>query len=634
MQHLVVRRTRADIKNIPEYAKAGLHFPEVKGPTPLRYSMSGELTMLFAKTVDIIIAPEEIRKQRKKLITEGKPVPKDATRLGYYRYSVINYFVNKEDTKLYEKRNLTVAGITERLSKLMQIQLIKRLESSFTAFRQSLYNFMQDTQNMIDMLNADTVFICPDIDVNDIIAKNGGLKKATGIIRNKIQAKGGNNREFAASRLKKAELLNDLNNDLRIINELILDWEANSEDPKFDEFKTAVDYMLFNPAINNPSGINKPRLVIFTESKDTLGFLADYIENNTDHRVLDVTSSTRTHHKQAIKENFDANYKGEWKDDYDVIITTEVLAEGVNLHRSNVILNYDTPWNASKLMQRIGRVNRIGSKEDTVHVFNFYPSKEGNNYINLYENALNKLQSFHSMFGEDNKIYSDMEELSEANLHDIVDGELSEWAPFISELKAFVKTHPQRFRFIKEVEPRELGGVFHPHGCSLFLVGSDGRQPMNVIIDAHGKARDVSALTFMSVLKCDEQASFTLPFPQARYNDLWCKAVETYSAVVFRSSRAKDENAKQKKALQGLRNIRVKLKGVEAKNKLSIVDGCVRRKNNAVCNKIIKYGDDICKRRGRFFDLTHDEAFMLLFRCIDDSEQIPYSDPYVMLFEI
>lgn len=105
-----------------------------------------------------------------------------------------------------------------------------------------------------------------------------------------------------------------------------------------------------------------------------------------------------------------------------MIVTTEVLAEGVNLHRANVILNYDTPWNATRLMQRIGRVNRIGSKEEFVHVFNFFPSYEGNEQIKLAEIAYAKLQAFHTMFGEDNKVFTEAEELSEAGFQHIVDG--------------------------------------------------------------------------------------------------------------------------------------------------------------------------------------------------------------------
>ncbi len=97
--------------------------------------------------------------------------------------------------------------------------------------------------------------------------------------------------------------------------------------------------------------------------------------------------------------NFDANYQGSQKNDIDILITTEVLAEGINLHRANVIVNYDTPWNATKLMQRVGRVNRIGTKSDTIYNYNFYPSDAVDAIISLKKKALVKLQGFHSTFG-------------------------------------------------------------------------------------------------------------------------------------------------------------------------------------------------------------------------------------------
>ena len=133
-------------------------------------------------------------------------------------------------------------------------------------------------------------------------------------------------------------------------------------------------------------------------------------------------------------ENFDANYDGEQKSDYDVIITTEVLAEGVNLHRANVILNYDTPWNSTRLMQRIGRVNRIGSREPEVYVYNFMPSAEGDAEIQLVHKAHTKLQSFHVLFGEDSKIFSDEESIVHYDMVKAIDGEESPLQPYISKL--------------------------------------------------------------------------------------------------------------------------------------------------------------------------------------------------------
>ena len=87
-----------------------------------------------------------------------------------------------------------------------------------------------------------------------------------------------------------------------------------------------------------------------------------------------ISSQNRSQLFKTIRENFDANWK-QRKDEYNIILTTDVLAEGVNLHRSNIIINYDTPWNATRLMQRIGRVNRIGSTAGIIYNYVFYPSR-------------------------------------------------------------------------------------------------------------------------------------------------------------------------------------------------------------------------------------------------------------------
>ncbi len=83
-----------------------------------------------------------------------------------------------------------------------------------------------------------------------------------------------------------------------------------------------------------------------------------------------------------------------------------------------MIVNYDSPWNATRLMQRIGRVNRIGSISDHIYNYMFYPSQDGDEQIQLYSNALIKLQGFHSALGEDAQVYSREEMLREFQLFD------------------------------------------------------------------------------------------------------------------------------------------------------------------------------------------------------------------------
>ena len=220
----------------------------------------------------------------------------------------------------------------------MRILLVKRLESSFAAFKTSLHNLQQYTQNMIDMLENNTVYICPDVDVNKVIEKVGSLKKAIPVLDANIAKKGKNNRMFLASDFRD-EYLDNLRQDYKLISRLCKRWDKNDYDPKMDSFKANLGRM-FSDTINNPHGFDKPRLVIFTEAIDTLDSLVRYI-NNAGHKALKISAKNRDEMHDAIVENFDANSKVK-NDEYDVLVTTEVLAEGVNLHRANVILNYDS----------------------------------------------------------------------------------------------------------------------------------------------------------------------------------------------------------------------------------------------------------------------------------------------------
>ena len=198
----------------------------------------------------------------------------------------------------------------------------------------------------------------------------------------------------------------------------------------------------------NPTG----KLVIFSESVDTVSYLYNYLTQTLGRKdVLNVSAANRKHLFEIIKSNFDANVDSDkQKDDYSIIITSDVLAEGINLHRSNVIVNYDSPWNASRLMQRIGRVNRIGSVAESIYNYMFYPSQQGDKEIQLYKNALIKLQGFHSAFGEDAQIYSREEivknfRLFDSNVRDVVDKKIA----LLRELRDLYNNNREWYNKIK-----------------------------------------------------------------------------------------------------------------------------------------------------------------------------------------
>ena len=161
-------------------------------------------------------------------------------------------------------------------------------------------------------------------------------------------------------------------------------------------------------------------------------------------------------------DNFDAKVKRP-KDDYRILVSTEVLSEGVNLHRSNVVINYDIPWNPTRMMQRVGRVNRVDTKFDVIYTFTFFPTKQANDQIKLREAAEAKINAFISMLGADARLLTEGEPIEQHELFNRLtskrtitgedDGEESE-LKYLHVIKTIRDQDPETFEKIKRL-PRK-----------------------------------------------------------------------------------------------------------------------------------------------------------------------------------
>jgi superfamily II DNA/RNA helicase len=451
VEPLVIRRTRTDIESNKEYLEdlevQGIKFPKVGDPIALYYELDGKLSELFFDTVSLITNLDE----------DGNKIDG----LGYYRYRAIEFLAKEEDKKMYGN----VESISGRLSAIMKTLLVKRLESSFHAFTQSLSRFQKAIDNMLEMFDDNRVFIAPDLDINKLLEEGLSYDE----IEAKINEKGGNNKEYKKDAFDK-KFVALLKQDKEKVDGLIERWNKIKKDPKLIEFAKQIQEEFFKPN-QNISG----KLIIFSESKETAEELTLKLSKITKKKVLTVSAENRKYVENTIRDNFDANLEEEkWQTDYDIIITTEVLAEGINLHRSNVIVNYDVPWNSTRLMQRIGRVNRIGSRADRIYVYNYYPSAHGDAQIHLVNNALRKLQAFHTAFGEDNKVFSILEEKGEGALFgNKIQKEESEILKYLNELRDFRKKHPKIFNDISKIPNKARCGRKVPDSKQLTLLDTE-----------------------------------------------------------------------------------------------------------------------------------------------------------------
>lgn len=552
ISQITVRRTRKDLANYPKYMEdlrqQGILFPEIAPLKPVEYNFDAKFSRLFCHTISSLT---------------------DDDKINFYRYQAIR-FLNKE---LRENHYDQAILVSKSLAGIMKTLMVKRLESSFHSFKITLKNLFVSTKKMIKMFEQDKVLIAPNLNINNLVEKGFSMEEIEDMILAESVENPKNN-VFSRQDFDP-EFLKGLKKDFDLIKELVEAWDLVDSDPKLDTFLKSLEGELLDKDIN-PTG----RLVIFTESNDTADYLAEKLENCQDKGVLKISSKNRKKIFETIQQNFDANYTGNRKDDFQILITTDVLAEGVNLHRANVLVNYDTPWNGTRLMQRIGRINRIGSEAGVVHTFNFYPSQQGDEEINLYKKVLIKLQGFHTAFGEDAQVYTHEElvedfELFKEGLPDEEDKRLR----YLRFIREFKDTNPKEFKRIENFPLKARTGRNNKmaknnlqNSTVIFL-----KSPYKMEFYKVQKKGDVSAITFLEAAEIFEAKSneVGLTIPELHYKHVQAAldefdkdfldsarevatttdkadAITGQAKKFIRDIKGITENADTKKALEGL----------------------------------------------------------------------------------
>ncbi|HPR73033.1 MAG TPA: SNF2-related protein [Bacteroidales bacterium] len=383
LKHVMVRRTRNDVVNFfkKDIQQQGLAFPEMGDPQKIIYEYEGELERIFKSTIQSLA---EFR---------------------YARYIPLLYYTgNKGLTEFEKQQQRNVGGFMKGI-------LVKRLESSFYAFKQSVQRFIKSYERFINMYNDGTVYISKKVNVYDLLDNDDFDKLEKAVEEEKAQ-------KYESKDFRK-DFLTDLQHDLEVLKQVWTLWKNVDEDPKLSTFIQE---------LKKHERLKKKQLVVFTESKETGDYLYEHLIDQFPGQVMFYSSeggrhtdkqltSKHTIARDIILDNFDPNSKTPSKD-LRILIATDILAEGINLHRSNILVNYDLPWNPTRVLQRAGRVNRLGTKHSNVYIFNFFPTTHSDEHLGLELNITNKIQMFHDILGEDAKYLSDGEEVSSQQLFD------------------------------------------------------------------------------------------------------------------------------------------------------------------------------------------------------------------------
>lgn len=320
--------------------------------------------------------------------------------------------------------------------------------SSRYAFRKTLERFIESYEKFIEMSKTGKIYISKKVNVYDLL-DDGNTQKLMYLIEQQDVM------EFETKEFS-SQFFRDLQADLAQLKSMQFIWSLIGNDPKLDEFKRN---LTTNPLIKDKKAI------VFTESTETAQYLYEELKEIYGERIIYFSGQSSAALKVEIEDSFNPKFKNKNNDKYDLLITTDVLAEGINLHRANVLVNYDLPWNPTRIMQRVGRINRVGTEFDRIYVFNFFPTAQSKKQMPLEERILEKLQAFHDTLGEDFKYLSDDEEVSSkklfSDLTSDLDGEEESTNPelaYLAIIRQIRDNDPKLFSMIKRLPKKAKAG--------------------------------------------------------------------------------------------------------------------------------------------------------------------------------
>ena len=290
---------------------------------------------------------------------------------------------------------------------LMRVNLLKRLESSIYSFNLTIERIVKQVDSMLDAINSGRTSEMFNTEIEEEFDEEYEIG---GKVKVKI------------SDLDLLRLKEDLMEDKEI-----LDWlcyaskDVNpSRDAKLQDIKNHI-----SEKVNNPINTNNKKIIIFTSFSDT----ADYLYMNLNEWLLKehklntgiVTGQVTKTNLKTVSNSFDAilanfsprsNHLDVNNKQIDILIATDCISEGQNLQDCDYLINYDIHWNPVRIIQRFGRIDRIGSINKYIQLVNFWPNMELDEYINLENRVKNRMVMLDlSATGEDDLLNTESKDL-------------------------------------------------------------------------------------------------------------------------------------------------------------------------------------------------------------------------------
>lgn len=429
IEPIVIRRTRRDLDKIPAYhedlERQGFEFPEVCPPRQLTYDLRelekqyfGTLLKISPKPKDIDIL-ESIDSIDERAKFEARQRIEKAPSFQAARYKPLLY-VKKEYKEIVKEEieqqgweyNLFM-GSQQNMARFMRKMLVHRFESSQYSFKISLESFLTNCQNIkswIEKRHKVPIYkkgMLPNIEEMYKSTNDTTEEQREECAEAAIEALKGKGMFEVDVKYLDENFGKDLDKDIEILEGLRKEWKdvPAERDPKLLNFIEIIRKKLEEEPDR--------KIVVFSQYADTVEYLATQLEEKQLPVFYYSSKRASEANKKLIKTNFDAGVAEEMQaEEYKVLVATDAISEGYNLHRAGAIINYDIPYNPTRIIQRVGRINRINKKVfDKLYIYNYFPSFIGEKETHTKEIATLKMRMIHAIMGEDTQYLTSDEEL-------------------------------------------------------------------------------------------------------------------------------------------------------------------------------------------------------------------------------
>jgi superfamily II DNA or RNA helicase len=346
---------------------------------------------------------------------------------------------NKNEQEMID--NLSMAG--KRLMGFCRTNLFKRLESSGEAFILSIirhiqrnYLFIHAIENGFDLPIGtqeseaiDTQF--KDNEDDDLIYSDDSFRERAKTIYLDYSENHKSKYYWIRSDLFNPKLLTYLKKDADTLNQILNicpKWNPD-KDKKLEALFDLLQYKH-----------NQDKVLLFSQFSDTVHYLYEHLKKKGVKKINVATgqSANPNYLAQCFSPNSnDVRTKVKPEDEIRVLLATDVLSEGQNLQDGFIVVNYDLPWAIIRLVQRAGRVDRIGQESEKILCYSFKPAKGVERIINLRKRLLNRLGENAEVVGTDEEFFPDQESKDLLDLYNeksgILDGRTDKDVDLASE---------------------------------------------------------------------------------------------------------------------------------------------------------------------------------------------------------